>query len=100
MPRKRSSYHSIPIGVTDSVMLPASETRVAVVISPEKTVNTSGFYAFGEPAVLHKGFLAEANIPPLWITKELIGPDIQLPMHGIAVAAGTVAIVEISEVPD
>lgn len=83
----RSYVTAVTVGLTDAVVLPATNSRRSIVIT-----NNSGGQVnvnFGAPATASGPLQLRGNIPPVVLDHGLFGSILQQEIHMLASAAGT-----------
>lgn len=91
--------HSPTLAVASAIGVPKNQHRVGLYVSPLSGANVASI-AFGEPAVLARGFSLGAGVNILHLTKEEIGDAIMADIHVVGTAAVPLAITEVIETPD
>lgn len=81
----------------DQIVLEASKNRVGVYLS--LTSNGIAFINWGMVvADAFSGFAIVPNQHPTWVSKEMIGETIMLPLHMLGVVIGDImSVIEVSE---
>lgn len=84
------SFGTVPVGLADSVVLPADSTRYGLLISNPGP--NSVWLAFGAPAAVNRGILIPPGQLPLFLRAQDWPQLFQMDLHGITVnAAGFLA---------
>lgn len=88
-----------PIGATDTIIFPAANKRVALILSNDSILAVGYSIAFGEEAIQDRGIVMSPNTSTLILTKDLIGDRITGPIHAIGHGGGVnpVPICEVVE---
>lgn len=96
---KQGSENFGVFGTTSTLILPASQYRVAVLISGSNagriTISTSN------PAVLDRGILINNAVRPIWLNRDNVGDAITKAWFAVADAANrSIGWIEVFELDD
>jgi len=98
--RRSVVSRSVTLGSMSTLMLAPNGNRVAVVFTPDYAGGTAYYVSFGEQADDFKGVGVGPAIPPLVLTRELLGDAIMKAAYGIIGTGAPVAVLEVIETDD